>query len=118
MFNYKQVIVVRTDLEMSPGKIAAQAAHGAVGAAEAARKKRRKWFYEWFSEGQKKVVVKVKNENELLELKKKADKLGLPNMLVVDAGLTELAPGTVTALGIGPAPNEELDQITGKLPLL
>ncbi|MEM3420734.1 MAG: peptidyl-tRNA hydrolase Pth2 [Candidatus Hadarchaeum sp.] len=118
MFKYKQVIVVRIDIEMSPGKLAAQVAHGSVGAAEETRKKHRGWFHNWFSEGQKKVVVKVGGESELRELKKKADKLGLPNMLVVDAGLTELAPGTVTALGIGPAPNEILDQITGNLPLL
>ncbi|KUO42618.1 MAG: peptidyl-tRNA hydrolase [Candidatus Hadarchaeum yellowstonense] len=118
MFKYKQVIVVRADLKMSPGKIAAQVAHGSVGAAEMARKKHRRWFSLWFSEGQKKVVVKVNSERELLDLKKKADSLGLPNMLIQDAGLTELPPGTVTALGIGPAPNEILDQVTGGLPLL
>lgn len=118
MFKYKQVIVVRTDLEMSPGKLAAQVAHGSVGAAELTRKKHRRWFYNWLSEGQKKVVLKVGSESELQNLKKKADKLNLPNILVVDAGLTELTPGTVTALGIGPAPNEILDQVTGNLPLL
>ncbi|MGQ9787985.1 MAG: peptidyl-tRNA hydrolase Pth2 [Candidatus Hadarchaeaceae archaeon] len=118
MFKYKQVIVVRTDLKMSPGKLATQVAHGSVGAAERVKKKNRRWFSNWFSEGQKKVVVSVGGENEIHDLKKKADKLGLPNMLVVDAGLTELAPGTVTALGIGPAPNEILDQVTGNLPLL
>jgi len=118
VFRYKQVIVVRADLGMSPGKLAAQVAHGSLGAADKARKEHRRWFYAWFSEGQKKVVVKVNSERELRDLHEKAKKAGLPNMLVEDAGLTELAPGTATALGVGPAPNEILDKITGELHLL
>jgi len=69
-------------------------------------------------EGQCKVVVKVKNEEELLELKKRAKELGLPHALIVDRGLTEVPPDTITCLGIGPAPAEKLDKLTGKLPLL
>jgi PTH2 family peptidyl-tRNA hydrolase len=64
------------------------------------------------------VVVKVKNEEELLELEKRAKELGLPHALIVDRGLTEVPPGTITCLGIGPAPAEKLDKLTGKLPLL
>ena len=118
MFNYKQVIVVRTDLGMSPGKLAVQVAHGSVGSADVARREHRGWFSAWFSEGQKKVVVKVGSEHELRNLQKKATRGRLPNMLVEDAGLTELAPGTTTALGIGPAPNEILNKVTGELHLL
>lgn len=118
MFKYKQVIVVRSDLNMSSGKIAAQVAHGAVGSADKARREHRNWFFAWLTEGQKKVVVKVKSEHELLELQKKAAKYGLPNLLVQDAGLTELPPGTTTALGIGPAPNEIIDKVTRSLQLL
>ncbi len=118
MFRYKQVIVVRTDLGMSPGKLAVQVAHGSVGSADATRREHRAWFSAWFSEGQKKVVVKVESERELRDLRKEANKEGLPNMLVEDAGLTELTPGTTTALGIGPAPSEVLDKVTGGLHLL
>ena len=118
MFNYKQVIVVRTDLGMSPGKLAVQVAHGSVGSADVARREHRGWFSAWLSEGQKKVVVKVENERELHNLRKIANGEGLPNMLIQDAGLTELAPGTTTALGIGPAPNEILNKVTGELHLL
>jgi len=117
-FRYKQVIVFRTDLKMSKGKIAAQAGHAAVSAAEEARRHHKDWFDAWLDEGQCKVVVKVKSVEELLELEKKAKNLGLPHALIADRGLTEIPPGTITCLGIGPAPAEKVDEITGKLPLL
>ena len=64
-FEYKQVIVFRTDLKMSKGKLAAQAAHAAVSAAEEARKRHRTWWEAWLYEGQRKIAVKVKDEKEL-----------------------------------------------------
>lgn len=118
VFKYKQVIIVRTDLNMSPGKLAVQVAHGAVAAAERARQEKREWLDAWLVEGQKKVVVKVKGERELLELYGRARKLGLPCELIRDAGLTELPPNTATVLAVGPAPSEAVDGITGDLPLL
>lgn len=117
-FRYKQVIVFRSDLRLSKGKTAAQAGHAAVSAAEEARKHRRKWFDEWLDEGQRKIAVKVKSEKEMSELETAAKELGLPNALIVDRGLTEIPAGTVTCLGIGPAPAEKVDKLTGKLPLL
>lgn len=117
-FRYKQVIIFRIDLKMSKGKIAAQAGHAAVSAAEDARKHHWKWFKAWMDEGQCKIIVKVKGEKELLELEKQAKELGLPCALIIDQGLTEIPPGTITCLGIGPAPAEQVDKITKKLPLL
>jgi len=117
-FKYKQVIVVRVDLEMSRGKLAAQAGHAAVTAAEEARKTRPKWWKHWMEGGQCKIVVKAKNEKELIELEHQAKSLELPTALIVDRGLTEIPPGTVTCLGIGPAPAEQVDKVTGNLPLL
>jgi len=117
-FNYKQVIVMRSDLKMGKGKIAAQAGHAAVSAAEEARKHHQKWWKEWLEEGQCKITVKARNEEELHKLEAMARKLGLPHALISDRGLTQLPPGTVTCLAIGPAPSNEVDQITGKLALL
>jgi PTH2 family peptidyl-tRNA hydrolase len=117
-FHYKQVIVFRSDLRMSKGKIAAQAGHAAVSAGDEARKHHKVWWNAWISEGQCKIAVKVKSEKELLELEKQAKELALPNSLIADHGLTEIPPGTITCLGIGPAPADKIDKITGNLPLL
>jgi len=118
MFKYKQVIAVRVDLGMSPGKLAVQVAHGSVASVERTRRERREWLDAWLREGGKKVVVKVANERELRELGERAEGLGLSRELIQDAGLTELPPGTATVLAIGPAPSELVDKLTGGLPLL
>ena len=118
VFSYKQVIVVRTDLDMSSGKLAVQVAHGAVAASERVKREKREWFDAWLKEGQKKVVVEVDGERELRRLQKQAHELGLHAETIQDAGLTELPAGTMTVLAIGPAPSELVDKITGNLPLL
>jgi PTH2 family peptidyl-tRNA hydrolase len=117
-FHYKQVIVFRSDLKLSKGKIAAQAGHAAISAAEEAQKRHKDWWMAWMKEGQCKIAVKVKSEKELSELEKQAKDLALPCALIIDRGLTEVPPGTVTCLGIGPAPAEKVDRITGMLPLV
>lgn len=115
---YKQAILVRADLEMSLGKACAQAAHASLGSAEEAMKSEAAWCNAWKRSGQKKVVLRVEEEEELLKYYNEARKAGLPCFLVRDAGLTELPPGTITALGIGPAPARAVDKITGGLRLL
>ncbi len=117
MNGIKQVIVVRTDLEMGKGKIAAQVGHACVLGAENVRKSNPKWFNEWWN-GQEKIVVKVPDPKELEEVKKHAIDLGLPWSEVTDAGHTQIAPGTTTCISIGPAPEEIVDKITGDLKLL
>lgn len=117
-FRYKQAIVFRSDLKMSKGKIAAQAGHAAVSAAEEARKHFKEWWKAWLKEGQCKIAVKVESEKELLELEMQAKELALPCVLIIDRGLTEVPPETITCLGIGPAPVEKVDKITSMLPLL
>ena len=117
-FSYKQVIVVRTDIKMSKGKMAAQAGHAAVSAAEYARRNRPEWWTPWITEGQCKIAVKVSSEQEIMELERKARNANLPAAVIVDRGLTELPPETTTCLGIGPAPANKVDAITGNLRLL
>ena len=117
-FEYKQVLVFRKDLPLSKGKIAAQAGHAAVSAAQDANTHYKKWWEAWLYEGQRKIAVKVQDEKELRELEKAAEEVGLPHALIVDAGLTEIPEGTVTCLGIGPAPAERIDRLTSKLQLL
>lgn len=109
---------MRTDLKMGKGKIVAQAGHAAVAAAEEARQRFQKWWKTWLNEGQCKIALKVKNQEELKKLEDTARSFGLPHALISDRGLTQLEPGTITCLAIGPAPTELVDRITGKLALL
>jgi len=117
-FKYKQVIAVRTDLGMSKGKTAVQVAHGSVSAAERARITKQEEWRAWMREGQKKVAVKVGSEEEILELRRQAITHNLPHAIIRDAGMTELPPGTLTVIGIGPAKAEAIDKVTKDLKLL
>lgn len=112
---YKQVIVVRADLKLPKGKLASQVAHAAV---EAVIRSEEEKVEHWHQEGQKKIVVKVKNEKELLALFQKAKGQKIMAVLITDAGLTTIAPGTKTAICIGPDKEEKIDEITGKLKLV
>lgn len=112
---FKQVLILRADLGISTGKLAVQAAHASLAAYENAGKLLRE---KWEREGAKKVVLKANSEIELKDLYEKAKRRGLPCALIKDAGLTEVAPGTLTALGIGPEKGELIDKVTGSLPLL
>ncbi len=117
-FKYKQVIAIRTDIRMSKGKLAVQVAHAAVEAVLNCLKIREEWVKEWLREGAKKVVVRGGSESDLLKLVEEARELGLPTSIIRDAGLTELPPGTLTAIAIGPAPSDLVDKITRRLKLL
>jgi len=112
---YKQAIVVRKDVRMGKGKLAAQVAHASVGAVLSAPES---VVQPWSSEGAMKVVLKVAGEKEIRTIAKAAKAEGLPCFLVKDAGRTQLKSGTVTALGIGPAKDSEVNKVTGKLKLL
>ena len=111
----KQVILVRQDLKLPKGKLAAQVSHASVGAL---LKSSKAVISDWKDAGMKKIVLKVKDLDELLEYKQKAENAGLENSLIEDAGHTVVAPGTVTCLGIGPAEEKEIDKVTGKLKMV
>lgn len=116
--DFKQVIIVRRDLNMGTGKIAAQVAHAAVMGAERVKASRREWFNSWFGAGQAKVVVKVKNIEELMDVRMRAEKMNLPVVQIQDSGLTQIPSGTITCIGIGPAPSDLIDKVTFELKLL
>ena len=111
----KQVIVVRSDLEMSTGKMIAQACHASVAAVLSVPADTLEL---WTRDGQTKIVLQARSLSELIDLKQKCGALPLIHALISDAGYTELAPGTVTALAIGPAEDKLIDKITGSVPLL
>ena len=117
MGEIKQVIVVRTDIGMGKGKIAAQVGHACVLGAENVRKSNPNWFEKWWL-GQEKVVVKVESLKALEDIKRHAIDLNLPWAEVTDAGHTQIAPGTITCISIGPAPESNIDKVTGDLKLL
>jgi len=135
----KQVLVIRKDLNMRKGKIAAQAAHASmkvffdriikpienhltidgvkkycveIGMVDEDEKA---WIEGIFT----KVCVSVDSEQELLSVYEQAKASGLPCSLIQDAGLTEFGGvPTHTAVAVGPATAEKIDKITGSLKLL
>lgn len=116
-FETKLVIVARKDVKLSAGKLAAQVGHAAVDCALKAKRHQPEMFDAWHKEGQKKVVVKAEKEADLFRLKLEAERAGLTTALIADAGHTELPPGTITVLGVGPGRAQDVDKITGALPL-
>lgn len=112
---YKQVIVIRADLKLPKGKLAAQCAHASVdGVLKADKEVVRKWR----STGMMKIVLKVDSEKELFTYAQQAKDKGLPVGIITDAGKTVVAPGTTTCFGVGPATEEEINEVTGNLKLV
>ena len=110
----KQAIVIRKDIKLGKGKMAAQAAHASLEAYRKASFVNKKI---WEIHGQKKVVLKIENEKEMTDLYSKAKKEKLKAVLIRDAGKTEIPAGTITALAIGPEKDEKIDRLTGHLKL-
>lgn len=107
--------MVRQDLKLPKGKVASQAAHASV---EAVSRCDDKILEKWRGEGMAKIVLKVADENELIRHFQEAKDSGIAASLITDAGRTVVEPGTRTAAAIGPASEEEIDNITGNLKML
>ena len=140
-YKSKQMIVVRQDLKMRKGKIAAQAGHACVEATLMALARERRldevrlsddegWVYlddegteptplsEWFDAGVAKVCVYVDCEEDLLDLARRGREQGFLVALVRDAGLTEFhGEPTFTCLAFEPLAAEQIYPLTGDLPL-
>jgi len=115
---YKQVILIRTDLKMGTGKKCAQSCHASISSSDIVRVKNKDVWKKWKNSGQKKVILRISSMEDLSEIIQKLGKAEIPYFLVKDAGLTQLSPGTTTALGIGPVLTTRIDKITGELKLL
>jgi len=114
----KQVLALRKDLQLGKGKLAAHASHASIAAYRKALSSHPENVEEWEAGGEKKIAVSVNSEAEILELFELIKRHKIPCALIRDAGLTQISPGTITALGIGPWDDAELDKFTGHLKLL
>ncbi|KAK7978193.1 hypothetical protein PG996_004241 [Apiospora saccharicola] len=119
----KLVLVVRTDLGMTKGKIAAQASHATLACFKTlsrfpAGSPQAQLLKKWERAGQAKIAVQVKSQQELMDLKARARALGLTAEVIADAGRTQIEAGSFTVLGVGPGPKSVIDQVTGGLKLL
>ncbi|RYP55817.1 hypothetical protein DL771_012408 [Monosporascus sp. 5C6A] len=115
----KLVLVVRTDLGMTKGKIAAQCSHATLACYKTlSRSVSSSLLRRWERHGQAKIAVQTKSEDEMLELMGRARSLGITAEVIQDAGRTQIDPGSLTVLGVGPAPKSLVDQVTGHLKLL
>ena len=135
----KLVLVVRTDLGMTKGlslpflplslkattnscqgKIAAQCGHATLACYKNFLRNAPKSpiLRRWERQGQAKVALQVKSEEELETLQATAISLGIVAEVIADAGRTQIASGSHTVLGIGPAPKSVVDKVTGHLKLL
>ncbi|KAL1813630.1 hypothetical protein DCAR_0625993 [Daucus carota subsp. sativus] len=115
--DFKMVLVVRNDLKMGKGKIAAQCSHATLGLYKKILHRAPKALNRWEMCGQVKVVVKIDSEDDMLVLQERAKSLNIPTHIVIDAGRTQIAPNSRTVMAVlGPA--ELVDDVTGGLKLL
>ncbi|CAD2220024.1 peptidyl-tRNA hydrolase, PTH2 family [Angomonas deanei] len=125
----KMVLVVRKDLGMGVGKIAAQCAHAAVAVVEELRAHEPKegvntnslwwsWYSAWSVTGCTKIALQCPDEAAMLEIAAHAKRDGIPYYVIRDAGRTQIAAGSKTVVAVGPAPVSKINEITGKLKLL
>lgn len=111
----KQVVIINESLKLPRGKLAAQVAHASVASFLAASSSHQQ---AWLEIGMPKVVFSASSEEEVIEYYQKALTANLPTQLIKDAGKTVITAGTITCVGIGPAPERDVDQITGHLKLV
>ena len=111
----KQVIVTRTDLDLTTGKLCGQVAHASI---MSLMKTPPIDQDSWFKNNQPKIILKIDTLEELVRLYETALNKDIPTSLVIDVGMTQIKPGTITCIGIGPAPKEKIDELTSTLKLL
>lgn len=115
MPEYKQVILVRADLKLPKGKLAAQVGHACV---ETVLRSDKSIVKAWHDQGMRKIVLKVKDSKEMRKYMQLAKDADIVTALITDAGKTVVAIGTETCCGIGPAEEDDIDAITSELKML
>jgi len=111
----KQVILIREDIDISRGKAVSQGAHVSVLATQNAEDDA---VHNWISHSAgTKITLRVNSEEQLRDLISNANDLDLPTSIVSDLGRTEIESGTTTAGAIGPAQEDDIDEVTGHLSL-
>lgn len=114
----KLALVVRTDLRLSKGKAAAQCAHAAIACYERAARTQAPVLQQWLAAGQPKIVLRIDSLAELERVQLAARAAGVVEASIMDAGRTQVAAGTVTVLGVGPATEKAVNALVGELKLL
>ena len=116
------VFLVRQDLGMGKGKIAAQVAHAAVGLFDDIISGKNEYQQSaleyWNTFGAKKIVLKAPNLDTIINVSKLCKEAKLPYVVISDAGHTQIPAGSVTVLGVGPDSSEKIDKITGGFKLM
>eukprot|EP00246_Nothoceros_aenigmaticus_P017276 TRINITY_DN8342_c0_g1_i3.p1 TRINITY_DN8342_c0_g1~~TRINITY_DN8342_c0_g1_i3.p1 ORF type:complete len:170 (-),score=35.25 TRINITY_DN8342_c0_g1_i3:500-1009(-) len=97
---FKMVLVVRNDLKMGKGKIAAQCSHATLGLYKKLFYRAPKALQRWEASSQVKVVCKVESEDEMLQLQNDAKSMKLPTHITIDAGRTQIAPNSRTVMAV------------------
>jgi len=118
--DYKMVFVVNASLPMTPGKMAAQVGHAALGIYQDLISKQDLFggpLLQWNENGSRKIVLQCETTEELNELASNAEKIGLPFSLIQDAGHTQIPAGSQTVLAVFGVV-KEVDKVTGTLKLL
>ena len=115
---HKMILCVNERLNMGMGKIAAQCCHAAVGCYKTAKQQSAKALHKWEKSGSPQIALKCPDEEEMDYIASKAQEYDIPVYFVTDAGRTEVAAGSRTVLGLGPAPEHVVDKITSHLKLL
>eukprot|EP01026_Neomeris_dumetosa_P077144 TRINITY_DN8310_c0_g1_i2.p2 TRINITY_DN8310_c0_g1~~TRINITY_DN8310_c0_g1_i2.p2 ORF type:complete len:230 (+),score=34.41 TRINITY_DN8310_c0_g1_i2:45-692(+) len=116
----KVIFLIRTDLQMSKGKVASQVGHAAIAMYKRMYKRSKETVKSWEEYGASKIALRLESETELFSIKESAQKRGVPVQIVVDSGKTgteSIKPGTRTVMVMGPAPQSILGEITGHLKL-
>ena len=115
---HKLVCVVDASLKIGKGKIAAQVGHLCMDVALGLERNRPRILDVWTRRGQAKVVLKASDSEEMYRLIERAKEANLLTWSIRDAGRTQIPSGSMTVIGIGPAPVDQVDIVTGHLKLL